>query len=273
MSDIQLSLFPGSSGGPREIWPEAPGELPRRIPAGGVELVTSLLGTPLHCRLRRSPRARRLRLLVDRSATLTVVLPRRFPLREVPRALEENAHWILRTLERHRSRPAASPPRLGDGREIHLLGSRHVVRVIESGGLDHLARVWRRDGEILVQVPPLHRRSAAEMVRSWLRAFAAEEIPPRVRSLNETLRFPLKRIIVRDQKTKWGACSAAGNLSFNCRLVLAPVEVLDYVIVHELCHLRELNHSRRFWELLRSLRPEFERERVWLKENGDALDL
>jgi hypothetical protein len=309
MSDLQLSLFPpvvlpeaprGAPGtgsrppsppglagiGPGTGDPETsdPGAdlepagslldlLPRRIPGAGVEIVADVLGTAVHCRLRRSDRARRVRLVVDRSAVLSVVIPRRFPLAEVPDALREHARWIARTVERTRSR--ARPPRshVEDGREVALFGVRHALRLLPADGLAERARVWRSGAEILVRVPPLHGRGPAELVRGWLRTHATREIPPRVRELNGPLGFPLRRITVRDQRTKWGACSAGGHVTLNWRLALAPTEVLDYVILHELCHLKELNHSARFWRILGSLRPDYERQRAWLKQNGDDLDV
>ena len=79
------------------------------------------------------------------------------------------------------------------------------------------------------------------------------------------------RIEIRDQRSRWGSCSTRGTLSFNWRLVLAPFEVLDYVVVHELCHLREANHSRRFWKLVESRRPDGRRQRDWLHEHGPEL--
>jgi predicted metal-dependent hydrolase len=79
------------------------------------------------------------------------------------------------------------------------------------------------------------------------------------------------QIAIRDQRTRWGSCSSAGNLSFNWRLVLAPFEVLDYVVVHELCHLRVANHSRRFWQLVETRRPEWREQRNWLSEHGPEL--
>lgn len=80
-----------------------------------------------------------------------------------------------------------------------------------------------------------------------------------------------KRIQIRDQRSRWGSCSTRGTLSFNWRLVLAPFEVLDYVVVHELCHLREPNHSRRFWRLVESRRPGWRVQRDWLHEHGPEL--
>jgi predicted metal-dependent hydrolase len=80
-----------------------------------------------------------------------------------------------------------------------------------------------------------------------------------------------KRIQIRDQRSRWGSCSTRGTLSFNWRLVLAPFEVLDYVVVHELCHLREPNHSRRFWRLVEERRPDWRAHRDWLHEHGPEL--
>lgn len=81
----------------------------------------------------------------------------------------------------------------------------------------------------------------------------------------------VNRIQIRDQRTRWGSCSASGNLSFNWRLVLAPLEVLDYVVVHEVCHLREANHSRRFWRLVEGRRPGWREQKAWLDEHGPEL--
>lgn len=80
-------------------------------------------------------------------------------------------------------------------------------------------------------------------------------------------------ISIRDQKTRWGSCSSKGNLSFNWRLILAPSEILDYVVVHELCHLTYMNHSKDFWNMVASIIPDYKIRRKWLKENGYTLHL
>jgi len=103
------------------------------------------------------------------------------------------------------------------------------------------------------------RRAARELVHMVADDEAAE------------LGVAVNRIQIRDQRTRWGSCSPAGNLSFNWRLVLAPFDVLDYVVVHEVCHLREANHSRRFWRLVESRRPEWREQKAWLDRHGPEL--
>jgi predicted metal-dependent hydrolase len=103
------------------------------------------------------------------------------------------------------------------------------------------------------------RRAARELV-TMLADEEAEELGVR-----------WTRIEIRDQRSRWGSCSTRGTLSFNWRLVLAPFEVLDYVVVHELCHLREPNHSRRFWKLVEARRPDWREQRDWLHEHGPEL--
>jgi predicted metal-dependent hydrolase len=80
-----------------------------------------------------------------------------------------------------------------------------------------------------------------------------------------------RRVAIRDQRTRWGSCSPRGTLSFNWRLAIAPFEVLDYVVVHELCHLREPNHSSRFWDLVTARRPGWRQQREWLRDYGPEL--
>ena len=100
---------------------------------------------------------------------------------------------------------------------------------------------------------------------------ALEVLPPRVRFWADRLGVRYGRITVRNQRTRWGSCSSRGNLNFNCLLMLCPQEVADYVIVHELCHRKEMNHSPRFWALVESQLPDWRERRAWLKQNGPAL--
>ena len=105
------------------------------------------------------------------------------------------------------------------------------------------------------------------------RQAAKEYIPKRVAYYAQLLDVTYATISIRDQKTRWGSCSSKGNLSFSWRLILAPPKVLDYVVVHELCHRKEMNHSPRFWALVESMIPDYKTHRKWLKENGEKLTI
>lgn len=104
-----------------------------------------------------------------------------------------------------------------------------------------------------------------------LRDRAMRVIPVRTEYFAQLLGVSYGRITIRCQRSRWGSCSSAGNLNFNCLLTLVPPEVLDYVIVHELCHRLEMNHSQAFWEKVAKTLPDYSQQRKWLKDHGSAL--
>lgn len=127
---------------------------------------------------------------------------------------------------------------------------------------EHLAKVKMR----AQQAADVERLSMED-----IRRFADEaafDIPERVRRYAPIVGVKYGRMTIRNQKSKWGSCSSRGNLNFNCLLMLAPPSVRDYVVVHELCHLVELNHSKRFWSLVAGVLPEYRKEEQWLKTQG-----
>ncbi len=100
---------------------------------------------------------------------------------------------------------------------------------------------------------------------------AVEYIPGRTEYFAKIIGVDYGRITIRRQRTRWGSCSSKGNLNFNCLLMLAPPEVIDYVIVHELCHRKELNHSKRFWSEVEKVLPDYRRLELWLKREGSFI--
>ena len=123
----------------------------------------------------------------------------------------------------------------------------------------HLAKLPRPQGKL----------TEAELMA--LARQAAEDLPPRVEKAAAAMGISYGRITVRSQHTRWGSCSAKGNLNFNCLLMLCPEAVRDYVVVHELCHRREMNHSPKFWALVAQYCPDCARHKKWLKDNGGSL--
>jgi hypothetical protein len=115
-------------------------------------------------------------------------------------------------------------------------------------------------------LPPYTRQEIQAMAEQ-----AMERIPPRVRRYAAQIGVTYGRITIRNQKTRWGSCSSKGNLNFNCLLTQVPERVMDYVIIHELCHRIEMNHSGKFWALVEQYMPDYQVQKQWLKENGSGL--
>jgi len=131
---------------------------------------------------------------------------------------------------------------------------------------DWIRRTRARLQQVRQDVHPLTQAELEVLTQQ-----ARQVIPVRVAHYGAALGVTWGRITIRHQRSRWGSCSAAGNLNFNCLLMRTPPEVLDYVVVHELCHRRELNHSPAFWALVGQILPEYRTTRQWLKEHGSAL--
>ena len=122
----------------------------------------------------------------------------------------------------------------------------------------------------LAKLPPPQPKLTAEEIKN-LAHQARADIPNRAAHFASMMGVTYGRITIRSQRTRWGSCSSQGNLNFNCLLMLTPPEIRDYVVVHELCHRKELNHSARFWAEVGKILPDYRARRQWLKDNGTAL--
>jgi predicted metal-dependent hydrolase len=212
----------------------------------------------------RNQRARRyvLRLRPDGAARVTV--PRGGSLAEAKRFAQRNAAWVERQLLRQALRPCL-PEVWRAGAEILFRGER--VR-LETGanGQDALVRFG---GEVVPVADAAGDLRPA--IEAHLRRLAVRELPARVLELAALHQLPVRRVTVRNQRSRWGSCSRRGTLSLNWRLVQAPLAVRDYLILHELAHLKEMNHSRRFWNEVARLCPHFREAERWLKQQSGLL--
>jgi predicted metal-dependent hydrolase len=240
--------------------------------------VARLPGGPVPYTLRSSARSRRLRITLDpqRGVIATVPPPSRRgfarPERLVEAFLAEREGWLRRHLdrqERERARLEAQGP-LGDGAEVRYRGALHRVRILEAPGWRRstVERVGAPDGdELQVRVARRDRRPLARVLREWARERAAEAIDEAVRLHAGALGVAPAAVSLRDPRSRWGSASHQGRLMFSWRLVLAPPEALDTVVVHELAHLRVFGHGERFWELVATRRPDHAAWRRWLRRH------
>jgi hypothetical protein len=210
--------------------------------------------------IRRSARARRIRVRVDPHEGVEVVIPQRATKNEAQAAIRELRPWIDRRLEearnaRHR---LESPPGT-----VPFLGA-HLRLQHDEGR----TRAHRKDDTLHLPTGDPHRA-----LERWYRTRAKAEIAPRLQDATQQLGRPHTTLAIRNQRTRWGSCSSTGAMSFNWRLMLAPEPVLDYVVWHEACHLVVMDHSKRFWALVERHVPGYREPRRWLRENGAALVL
>lgn len=223
--------------------------------------------------VRRSKRARRIRLRVDMSGAVEVVLPTRAPLREAAPFVKQHAEWLHRTLARfEQMRAARATQQRATAGTVSYRGRSIPLRI--QPAQDCRLSLQYRDDHFLIKTPPeATDEDVKALLRRWYRAVARPLFEERVTELNQITRYPWKRIRIADQKTRWGSCSTSGTLSFNWKLLSAPADVLDYVVLHELAHIKEPNHSPRFWALVEAACPRYRDHILWLKQYGATLGI
>jgi len=218
----------------------------------------------------RRANARRYVLRV-RAGDVRLTVPARGTQREARAFAERQRDWIRTRLKR-----LPDPVPLADGAVIPLYGQPHMIEHRELAR----AAVWLEPGDLdpLLAEDGLPRLCVSgrhahlrRRLRDWLEAEAHGMLSRHVRRYARRLGVTVKRVSVRDQKSRWGACSASGTLTFSWRLVLAPDFVAGYLAAHEVAHLKEMNHSARYWRILKELCADTERAEAWLGAHGGAL--
>jgi predicted metal-dependent hydrolase len=230
--------------------------------------------------LRRSTRARRLRVTIDPDHGLIVTVPpatRRgwaHPEAEIERFLREREGWVRRHLQRHAQQRAELAARGGlrDGATIRFRGELHLLRVVAAAAGSRRTTVTREGGddtdELVVRLAPADRRSVASVLDAWFRERSRVLIDAAIARHAPALGVNPTAVSVRDQRSRWGSASHRGRLSFSWRLILAPPEALETVVIHELAHLRVFGHGPAFWALVAGRRPDHLTWRKWLRTHS-----
>jgi hypothetical protein len=210
---------------------------------------------------RRHPRARRYLLRLRADKTVVVTLPRGGSLEFARQFAASRRDWLEKQWRILEARPAP-PATLRPGMETLLRGRRVALEARERGGL---LEIWLDNERVPAAAPGENLRPAVEEL---MRALARRELAVRAEELARQHGAPMRRVIVRNQNSRWGSCSVHGTISLNWRLIQVPETVRDYIILHELTHLRHLNHSARFWAAVEGVCPDYRAAEDWLKRHS-----
>lgn len=253
-----LEARPTVTPSPRAEPPRSPARL-----SGEIREVR-LSGHPVQYTLRRSPR-KTIGFAIDHRG-LTVTAPRWVSLREIESALAVRGDWVLRKLVEWRdaaSRRAEREVRWEHGATVPFLG-RPLTLHVEAG---HRGAVARVDDRLHLALPPgAGSEQIRDAVDAWIQSQARAHYAQRIAHFSDRLGAAPKRWRLSSARTRWGSCSADGSIRLNWRLMHFPPEIVDYVVCHELAHLKELNHGPRFWSTVGELFPEYPQAREWLRK-------
>ena len=213
--------------------------------------------------LRVSKRARHVRLAVKPFVGLEVVIPKRFPQHQIGRILQQHEDWITKQLQLHATsfHPLQLPTQIWlrlSGQDITVSYQRSQQPHLEQSGQ-------------LLTISHQQQEQALKLLRQWLRQQARQQLEPRLRALADELGFSYQRVTIRSQKSRWGSCSSRGTISLNDQLMFLPADTVRYLMIHELCHTRQLNHSPAFWQLVASCCADYQTHEQILNRGRDLV--
>jgi len=218
--------------------------------------------------VRRSPKRKTLTITVERDRSVVVHAPSNASDETIQRVVESRRQWIFEKLhhgQKYQELPHPPGKELVSGESALYLGRSYRIEVVASdpGKIQFTQRFL---------IPASHAARGKGAMREWYVARANKIILPRVSRYAKGLGVEFKRTRIVDSRYRWGSCTVHDNVTFNWRLIKAPTFVIDYVIVHELAHLIEANHTSRFWNVVRTHVPKLKQARAWLTDNGQLLE-
>lgn len=201
-------------------------------------------------------------LIVQSDGELLVRAPQRATRQQIDALLTKHADWVARKQAEVRARPAPKPVhQFVEGEIFYFLGVAYPLQLVDRekpalllGGVFQLAKSEQDDAKALFEY--VYKKEARRIFNERIDFYAQKH------------GFDVKKVKLSSARTRWGSCSSKGYINLTWRLVMAPLAIIDYVVVHELCHLREPNHSSAFWAQVAAIMPDYKKRRTWLKENG-----
>ena len=224
--------------------------------------------------VRFSQRRRTIQLRIAAPGLVEITAPAGTTAARLEQVLLEKGAWILRQLQRLEDTAACSTnSSLTHGATVLYQGVPHSLLLLADGGKK--AQVTRKQGAIAIHLAELvgydNDPAVIRALKNWFGEQAQSRLLERTRYWASHIGVTPLRITLRDQKTRWGSCSCRGSISFNWRIIMAPPPVLDYLVIHELCHMLQPNHSPKYWQEVSRWCPDYALHRRWLRQNGGLL--
>jgi len=211
-------------------------------------------------------RRRTIALEVTPAATVIVRVPLRAPAAYIEEIIQKKSSWILRKMDEVKRRPLSPGHEYAEGELFLFLGRSYPLHIVENGSMT-IERSDRLNVSSTL-VPDIRNQ-----LKRWYIEEARKEIPARCMYFSlKTGRVPVT-IRITDAKQRWGSCTPKGGVNFSWRLIQVPPEMVDYVVVHELVHLIQPDHSKKFWDTVRKIMPDYEQRRIWLKDHVGLLKI
>lgn len=222
-------------------------------------------------RVRTNPRIKRSRLMISPEEGLVVETPRRAKLAVVREIVFKRKEWVLESLKEIREQYDRARKIKRHKNSVLIFGKEKKIQIKTEQSKDYIEETKR-----LIVIGSaksrLTQREAQLRIKKWLYERAKQYLPIRVRQLNRN-RFKCKKIFIKEQKSLWGSYSSSGSLQLNWRLIMAPRFAADYIIYHELCHADYLDHSTKFWNLVKKVCPRYEKAEQWFHHYGFLMNI
>jgi Predicted metal-dependent hydrolase len=202
-----------------------------------------------------------------------VRVPHNITVKAVQQIIEEKAEWIQKKTELVNEKASLRPKHdFKTGEEILLLGEKYSL-VIEPALQKKEEHIAIKENKIYLQVYNPSKEYIKTYLINWYKSLAKEYLTKKTFHYSEKVQVTFETVKITNPSKRWGSCTSKGNINYNWRIIMAPEEMIDYLVVHELAHRKEMNHSKRFYEILKSIMPDYKNREKWLKTNGVALDL
>jgi len=218
-------------------------------------------------------------IILDNDKNLTIRSPKNTEEDEIRKIIEDKSSWILKKLtEIDKIKPPPKPKEFLSGEKLPYLGRRYRIKTTGSESIKKV-KVMLYQGKFIIEYPKKleqneekRREAVRDELISWYREHAKEKIKERAEKYRKILGVKPNNVVIKKQQKRWGSCSSKRNLNFNWKIIMAPMSIVDYVVAHELVHLKHSNHSKDFWQSVETIIPDYEERLEWLKVNGRRLD-